>query len=254
MIETGFALLLLLVLYLLKGKVQQFIQGIIILSGGSKILSLQIYSLIFLPGVILHELSHFITAAFLGVPTGDITIFPKLEELENGAKRVALGTVKVAKTDFIRGSLIGLAPILAGTLALYTIAHLIFSPLLVSQSADSYLAGLPLAITQVLTLKHLAWLYLTFTFADTMFMSREDTRSLPVLIIFLILIAGIAYTTTDQLPLIGEKILPVLIRLARGLTTTLLLAVTLNLTVLIGLGLMVQLLQKIRRKKLVFKP
>lgn len=66
-------------------------------------------ALLFLPGVIIHELSHLVTAGILFVRTGEIEFLPKIQE-----DSVKLGSVQVAKTDPFRRALIGLAPMFVG--------------------------------------------------------------------------------------------------------------------------------------------
>lgn len=64
---------------------------------------------VFLPGTFIHEISHFLSALLTMVPVGQLNLMPEVEE--DGIK---LGSVAIGKTDFFRGSIIGLAPILAG--------------------------------------------------------------------------------------------------------------------------------------------
>ena len=53
------------------------ILGVSYLVSKSHQFGIMLYSLIYLPGTIIHELSHFFSAAILGVRTGNISIFPK---------------------------------------------------------------------------------------------------------------------------------------------------------------------------------
>ena len=71
-----------------------------------------IFSLIFLPGVVLHELSHFIMAKLLRVRTGHFSIIP--HQIGNG--RLRMGYVETAQSDVFRDALIGFAPLLTGGL------------------------------------------------------------------------------------------------------------------------------------------
>mgnify|MGYP003348511744 CR=1 FL=1 len=72
----------------------------------------EIYNLIFLPGVFLHELSHFLMAKLLGVKTGSFSIIP--QSLPDG--RLQMGYVETGQTDIVRDSLIGIAPLVTGSL------------------------------------------------------------------------------------------------------------------------------------------
>ncbi|MBF8250153.1 MAG: hypothetical protein HW400_754, partial [Candidatus Levybacteria bacterium] len=75
----------------------------------SKFLSINLLSFIFLPGIIVHELSHLFVAMILFVPVGEMEFVPKKH-----GNSVKLGSVEIAKTDPIRRSLIGFAPVFAG--------------------------------------------------------------------------------------------------------------------------------------------
>src|ERR1700681_939898 len=68
-------------------------------------------SFIFLPGIIIHELSHLLVASILFVKTGEIEFMPQVQD--EGLK---LGSVSIAKTDPIRRFIIGVSPIILGTL------------------------------------------------------------------------------------------------------------------------------------------
>ena len=137
------------------------------------------YFLLFLPGIVLHELSHLFTASVLGVPTGRITIFPQKSEgsLPAGRQGWTLGQVDSAKTDLFRSSLIGLAPMVIGSITLIFIFNL----------------GLGIKTAEDFTRLTFNWqtliyLYLALAFANTMFLSDEDRTSIwafPGLLIFL---------------------------------------------------------------------
>lgn len=113
-----------------------------------------LYFVLFFPGVLIHEFSHLFIATLLFVPTGEITIFPE-------EKRV--GSIQIAKTDPIRGALIGIAPTIIGTAVILAIFQLFKNE------------------------KNFLFLYLIFAINNTMFSSESDRRS------FLGLIALVAF-------------------------------------------------------------
>lgn len=135
------------------------------------------YFLIFLPGVIIHELSHFFVASILFVPTGEISIFPE-------EKRI--GSIKIAKTDPIREAIIGLAPTIIGTLAILGIFYL---PLDLAFRTISIKALLSL----IQNPKKLFWLYFIFTINNTMFASESDRRSWLGILVLIFLIGSSLY-------------------------------------------------------------
>lgn len=122
---------------------------------------------VFLPGTFIHEISHFITALFLLVPVGELNLMP--EVMEGGVK---LGSVGIGKTDFIRGSLIGLAPVISG-------AAIIFWAISYSLS-HGYLTN-PWVVV--------ALIYIIFQITHTMFSSKQDLRAVLELIVFIIVVA-----------------------------------------------------------------
>ncbi len=72
-------------------------------------ITIHILSFLFLPGVIVHELSHWLMAEITFVKTGQIEFTPQIH-----GDKVKLGSVAIAKTDPIRRFFIGVAPILFG--------------------------------------------------------------------------------------------------------------------------------------------
>lgn len=151
----------------------------------------KLYFLLFFPGIIIHELSHFFVASLLLVPTGKISFFPEEEKM---------GSVQVAKADPVRQTLIGLAPTLAGTAAILAIFFFALKlPIKV------------LAVSELFSLfkitRHLPWLYLIFSINNTMFASPEDRRPFFGFFVILGFIATLLYlldllSATSQLLLI----------------------------------------------------
>ena len=105
-----YLLLLLIPLLYLPRFLQHEIQAILLLITHQPEISIALFSLLFLPGVLLHETSHFLMARLLGVRTGRFSLIPK----KVGTGRLQLGYVETESTDFIRDALIGAAPLLAG--------------------------------------------------------------------------------------------------------------------------------------------
>ena len=66
-------------------------------------------SLIYLPGTIMHEMAHFLTATILIIKVREVKILPEFEE-----NYIKLGKVLYEKKDFVRGVLIGIAPLIIG--------------------------------------------------------------------------------------------------------------------------------------------
>lgn len=145
----------------------------------SKFMSINLISLIFLPGVIVHELSHLFIAVILFVPVGDMEFTPKKDG--NGVK---LGRVEIAKTDPVRRSIIGFAPVFLGLMLVIGIVYLFSSNILFFQDKDYYF----------LFTAFLLIAYLLFAVSNTMFSSRADMDGTVEILITLFIIFAGAYT------------------------------------------------------------
>src|SRR5512140_3824407 len=70
-------IVMLIPLILLQRLLHREIQAVFLIITRSPQLTMGVFSFIFLPGVFLHELSHFLLAKILRVPTGRFSIFPQ---------------------------------------------------------------------------------------------------------------------------------------------------------------------------------
>lgn len=136
----------------------------------SKTLTINIISFLFLPGVVVHEFSHFLSATFLFVKTGEIEFIPQITD--GGVK---LGSVGIAGTDPIRRAIIGFAPVIIGIGIITTVLFYFFNGKFGEIGFN---------------LKTLLVLYVVFEIGNTMFSSRKDLEGtlelLAVLAVFLI--------------------------------------------------------------------
>jgi len=151
------------------------IQIIFYLITRNKPLTIALFSMLFFPGVFLHEASHFLMAKILGVRTGKFSLLP--QSLDTG--HLQLGYVETERTDILRDSLIGLAPIIAGTLVVaYTgVVQLRLDALwhvLSNGQADLFWMGLKLLPTVP---DFFLWFYLTFAVSSTMLPSESDRHA-----------------------------------------------------------------------------
>jgi hypothetical protein len=186
-------LVLLAPFLLLQRRLHLEIQSVLLLIFRRSDISLALFSLLFFPGVFLHEASHFLMARLLGVHTGRFSLIPR--PLEDG--RLQLGYVETAKADLLRDALIGVAPLLSGGLfvAYAGIAHLGLPALW-----ESILSGgsraLPVAIQMLFERSDFwLWFYLIVAVSSTMMPSRSDRRAwLPVALaaVFLLLLGLLA--------------------------------------------------------------
>jgi hypothetical protein len=189
----GFLLCLLFLapLLLLQQGLHREIQSIFLLITRRVDISYVLFSLLFLPGVFLHEISHFVMARLVGVRTGKFSMLPK--PLDDG--RLQLGYVETASTDLFRDALIGAAPLITGgAFVIYAgIYHLsveAFWESLQSGAASELIAVLSSIISGA---DFWVWFYLTFTVSSTMLPSSSDRRAWRPLAFIGILIAGLIF-------------------------------------------------------------
>ena len=138
-----------------------------------KFLSINFLSFLFLPGVIIHELSHMLAAVILFVPVGDMEFAPKRSD--SGLK---LGSIEIAKTDPIRRSIIGFAPVFTGLMLIIGIVYLFTSNLLFLKDKESYIFIALIA----------GVMYLLFAISNTMFSSKADMQGTIEILITLLII------------------------------------------------------------------
>ena len=105
-------ILVLLPLVFLQRFLHREIQAVLLILTRNSQLTIGLFSVLFFPGIALHELSHFLMAKLLQVRTGHFSLIPRT--LPNG--RLQMGYVETEQTDVFRDSLIGLSPLIAGSL------------------------------------------------------------------------------------------------------------------------------------------
>ena len=113
--------LILVPLFVMKRWINRHIQGLGLLLMGDNETAMLLYFVLLLPGIIIHELSHWLTAKLLGVQTGEISLWPS----RRPGNQMRMGSVRVARTDPFRASLIGVAPLISGSIAILIIGQLI---------------------------------------------------------------------------------------------------------------------------------
>lgn len=129
-----------------------------------------LFAALFLPGTFVHEMSHFLTGLFLLVPVGKVELFPEIEE--NGVK---MGSVAIGKTDPIRRTLIGIAPVVFGLAIILGSVFWVYERGLFKE---------PIVVVILA--------YLIFEVGNTMFSSKKDVEGalrvfIPAVLIYLFL-------------------------------------------------------------------
>jgi hypothetical protein len=146
--------------------------------------------MLFVPGVLLHELSHFLVARLLGVRTGGFSLLPQV--MPDG--RLILGYVETARTDVVRDSLIGAAPLVAGGLFVAYASIYKLNLLLLWQTFQNGQALLFFDVLKTLpTVNDFPfWFYLTFAVSSTMLPSASDRHAWMPLAVWVVAILALA--------------------------------------------------------------
>ncbi|HSO11887.1 MAG TPA: hypothetical protein VLT51_05895 [Anaerolineales bacterium] len=185
------------------------IQSVLLILTRDARLTIGIFQIIFLPGVFLHELSHFIMAKLLRVQTGGFSVIPRV--LPDG--RLQLGYVETAKSDIVRDSLIGAAPLILGTLFVaYVAVYRLDMRVLWDTFRNGQFNLFWLGVKFLPTARDFyLWFYLAFAVSSTMMPSESDRHawlelviSVGVLFAIALLIGGGPWMLDNVAPLISN--------------------------------------------------
>jgi len=177
-------------LFLADRWIHQHLQGVMFLLTNDREIALWLYALVLFPGVFLHEISHALVAAVLGVKIGRINIFPR-----RIGTRIQLGFVPIQETDFLRASLIGAAPLLTGSGVIFALGQHVFgTPEVVRALANAdWLAALQGLRVAFRAPDMWVWAYLAFAVGNTMIPSRTDVHAWPLLVGVLVGIGAVVF-------------------------------------------------------------
>lgn len=181
-------------LLLMQRWIRTHLHGISLLLTGSAERAVVFYALILFPGVVLHELSHWVTANLLGVRTGTISVIPR---------RQPDGTIQLGYVEYYKGknlgpvreSLIGGAPLIVGTAVILLISFWVFDvPEFVAAVQSGDIDLLTLGLRDLFQTRFmLLWVYLIFAISNGMLPSASDRRAWPAFIIGMIILAVVLY-------------------------------------------------------------
>ncbi len=229
-------------LLFLQRALHREIQAIFLIATRNPGITMLAFSLIFLPGVFLHELSHLVSAKLLGVRTGKFSLIPTV--LPNG--RLQLGYVEAAHTDIARDSLVGLAPLISGILfvsyaAIERLRLVILWDTLRNGQWELFSMGLRILPTIP---DFWLWFYLTFAVSSTMMPSESDRHAwMPLGVVSgtlfgLVLLAGAG-------PWMLENLAPLMNEFLRGTALILLVSIIVHSILILPLLLLHRILTRI---------
>jgi len=228
--STLLVLVGLFLLFLTKKQMTASLTQFIRHLGGGHKAAIIVWSIIFLPGTIIHEVSHFLAAALTGARTGKIEIFPEyledeVEEVDD--RTVALGYVQTQRLNPIQGFLVGTAPFTSGLLLLILLSALMQS--------NYQIGNYKLLLAQG---------YLFFTIANSFFPSWTDIKHTLTFIILAAVALVVAWFFGFQILLSPDSQIWII---TDSLWAALFISVGINITLTAPLSLTNLLLRK-RRK------
>lgn len=146
-------------------------------------------SILYFPGTVIHEFSHYIAALLLNLHPREMQLFPVIE-----GRKVKLGHVLYEKhpDDFIRSILVGIAPFFGAILSLWIIIQSKLFP-------------------GIVWWQTLIFGYLILTITANMFSSKQDLVDVGYLIPFVLIVAFILYLFPIQInPRFLNQLIPLI--------------------------------------------
>ncbi len=221
---------LVVILSILRQRLVYELSGTSLLLSGRTGPGILVYSLLVLPGTIIHELSHWIIAEVLGVKTGQITIFP---ELADNADSRRLGSVATQKSDPFRGFLIGIAPFVSGLALLGLLGTLL---------SDGW-GIFSWWITSLIV-------YGIMVIGNSMMISESDRRTWPFIGVFLLIIGiFLSKQSIISLDFLSDPLSTTL----KSLNYVLLVTAGLNLVMIVGSYAIRKLIERLTGKRIIHK-
>jgi hypothetical protein len=244
--------LALVALLLLQRWIHAHLHGVSLLMTGKPEYALVAYTIVLFPGVLLHEVSHWLTATLLGVRTGHMSVVPR---------RQPDGTLQLGYVEYYKGknlgpireSLIGAAPLLAGTAVILLIAFRVFG---VTDLAASVQSGdvdiLASALSDLFSTPFIIlWIYLIFAVSNAMLPSKSDRRAWPAFLAIL-LAAGLFLHLIGLRQEVAAGLAGPAATVFGYLATAFSIAVAVDFLFVLGIALLENLFSRVRGMSVVY--
>ncbi len=190
----GFSLLLLALAWC-SNRIGLLIQQNVLLLARSADLAMVVLFLVYLPGIVVHEGAHWLMAKLLGLKTGNFRVWPKKQ-----GKYIGLGSVSIASGGTVADSLVGMAPLIAGSLLVMWISSEVFATEHLSElwTESGWVQGVSMLFADLYAREDgLLWAYLIFVIANAMMPSSSDREPLKPLLLY-VLVFAVLYLLVDQ--------------------------------------------------------
>jgi hypothetical protein len=177
-------------LLILQRSLHREIQAIFFLTTRRLDIAITLFSILFFPGVLLHEGSHYVMAHLLGVRIGTFSLIPR----PLGDGKLQLGYVETVSVDWLREALVGMAPLITGGLfvayaGLFQLKIIILWQSLLVGSLEIFIESFRILIAQP---DFWLWFYLALVVSSTMLPSESDRRAWLPLVLILLCLFGIS--------------------------------------------------------------
>jgi hypothetical protein len=150
--------------------------------------------LVLMPGIFIHESAHWLMARLVGLRTGKFRVWPVRQ-----GNMIGMGQVSVEQKDVWRDSLVGIAPLLVGSVIVTLIgSHIFQTTSLVGAmnrgDGSDMFAGFVRAFR---TPDAMLWAYALFVVANAMMPSASDREPLKPVLLYIALAVAV-YLVLDM--------------------------------------------------------
>ncbi|MEZ4636504.1 MAG: hypothetical protein R2856_16350 [Caldilineaceae bacterium] len=187
--------ILLLILAWMSRQVGLLTQEIVYRITGSADLAMVVLFLLYLPGILIHEMSHWLMAKILGLKTGKFRVWPRKK-----GQHIGMGSVSVSSGGAVVDSLVGLAPLIVGSALVAMVGSQVFQGNMlptVWQGGDWWPNTQAWISTIARQQDGFLWSYLLFTVANAMLPSSSDREPLRSLLLYIV-VFGVLYILIDS--------------------------------------------------------
>jgi hypothetical protein len=190
--------LALVVELLLQGWIRQRIFAAIFRVTGNRGCALSLFSLVMLPGTLLHESSHVVVATVLGSRVANMSL--KARYVGDG--EIELGSVVAKDGGMLRNSVISIAPMIVGGVLILLIGWKVFDfpNMATFVGAGQWEGALQYLASRLATPWGLAGAAAILIISLNMFPSAVDLRSAFGLVVFLVIFLGGMFAIYYQQP------------------------------------------------------
>ncbi len=177
--------------FFLTRWINAHLQGTLLLLGVDADAIMVMQFVLLFPGILLHEISHWVAAKLLGVRTLGFSVWPQ----KKGQGKFQYGAVRIASADILRSSLIGLAPFVGASLVLILIGRYALGTETLRQVvALGQWSGLWGALAEATRAPDFwVWLYLIFAVSNAMFPSAADREAWKPLLVYIAIAGTLLY-------------------------------------------------------------